>query len=71
MKKTLFTMLLFATVLSFSSCSKDEDAVKKFFKDGVLQEKKKKYYDHTVYKMNNTINKILYISTIQDTMEDW
>lgn len=45
--------------------------VKKFFKDGVLQEKKKKYYDHAVYKMNNTINKILYTSTIQDTMEDW
>lgn len=45
--------------------------VKKLYKNGELLEKKKKYYDHAVNKMNNTINQILYTSTIQDTTEDW
>ena len=45
--------------------------VKKLYKNGELLEKKKKYYDYAVNKMNSTINQILYTSTIQDTTEDW
>ena len=36
MKKTLFTMLLFATVLSFSSCSKDEDESNSEIKENII-----------------------------------
>lgn len=45
--------------------------VGKYFKNGVLQEKKKKNYDAIVTKMNNIVNHILYTSSIQDANEDW
>lgn len=45
--------------------------VSKYFKNGVLQEKKKKNYDAMVARMNSTINRILYTSTVQDANEDW
>lgn len=45
--------------------------VGKFFKDGVVEDKKKKNYDSMVEKMNNIINRILYTSTVQDAGEDW
>lgn len=43
----------------------------KYFKNGVLQEKKKKNYDAMVARMNSIINRILYTSTVQDANEDW
>ena len=45
--------------------------VGKYFKNGVLQEKKKKNYDAMVERMNDIINRILYTSTVQDANEDW
>lgn len=45
--------------------------VSKYFKNGVLQEKKKKNYDAMVARMNSIINRILYTSTVQDANEDW
>lgn len=45
--------------------------VGKYFKNGVLQEKKKKNYDAMVARMNGIINRILYTSTVQDANEDW
>lgn len=45
--------------------------VSKYFKNGVLHEKKKKNYDAMVARMNSVINRILYTSTVQDANEDW
>lgn len=45
--------------------------VGKYFKNGFLQEKKKKNYDAMVAYMNGIINRILYTSTVQDANEDW
>lgn len=46
--------------------------VKKHFKDGKLKDgHRTEDYNAVVNKMNNTINQILYTSTIQDTTEDW
>lgn len=45
--------------------------VSKYFKNGVLQDNKKKNYDTMVANMNSIINRILYTSTVQDATEDW
>lgn len=43
----------------------------KYFKNGVIQDKKKKNYETIVKRMNGVINSILHTSTVQDANEDW
>lgn len=45
--------------------------VNKYFKNGVVQEKKKKIYDEIVTQMNSIVNSILHTTTVQDATEDW